>query len=77
MYNLTVSPAYALQAAAGVDLARAQSLLRLATDLAWPIILDSHFKHSTIETRMKMETGGIHRQGLRLGVWPLLVTAYG
>ena len=51
------------------DPAKVQTLLKSCMELMDTVILGGGFKTSTVESRMKMEAGGIARQGLRLGVY--------
>ena len=49
------------------DPSRAESLLEANLSLAEVVVLGGLLKMSPVEARMKMEGGGVLRQGLRLG----------
>ena len=49
------------------DPAKVQTLLQSCVELMDAVVLGGGFKTSTVENRMRMEAGGIARQGLRLG----------
>ena len=46
----------------------AVSLLKLCLELHQSLVLDGSVKLSIIEARMDMESGGVLRQGLRMGM---------
>ena len=46
-----------------------EALLRMALDLVDVMVLSGLLKTSLVEARMKMETGGLLRQALRLGLY--------
>ena len=46
---------------------RVEALLRMALDLVDVMVLSGLLKTSLVEARMKMETGGLLRQALRIG----------
>ena len=58
------------------DPAKVQTLLQSCVELMDAVVLGVGFKTSTVENQMRMEAGGIARQGLRLGVWCVYGTAY-
>lgn len=47
-------------------------LLRMALDLVDVMVLSGLLKTSLVEARMKMETGGLLRQALRIGLYFLV-----
>ena len=49
------------------DPGKAVNLLKLSLELSEVMVLNGLLKLSVLETRMKMEPGGVERQGLRLG----------
>ena len=49
-----------------------EGLLRMALDLVDVMVLSGLLKTSLVEARMKMETGGLLRQALRLGLYFLV-----
>lgn len=49
------------------DPGKAANLLRLCLELSEVMVYNGLLKLSVLETRMKMEPGGVERQGLRLG----------
>lgn len=51
----------------GQDSSRAANLVHLCLELAEVMVLNGLLKLSVVETRMKMEPGGVERQALRLG----------
>ena len=61
------SQAALLRAAIGQDPSKAAGLVHLCLELAEVMVLSGLLKLSVIETRMKMEAGGVERQALRLG----------
>ena len=46
-----------------------EGLLRMALDLVDVMVLSGLLKTSLVEARMKMETGGLLRQALRIGLY--------
>ena len=56
-----------MRAAISKDPSKAANLLRLSLELAEVMVLGGFLKLSVVEARMKMEPGGVDRQGLRLG----------
>ena len=58
------SQAALLRAAIGQDPSKAAGLVHLCLEV---MVLSGLLKLSVIETRMKMEAGGVERQALRLG----------
>lgn len=61
------SQAALLRAAISKDPSSVASLLQLSLELTEVIVLNGVLKLSVVETRMKMEPGGVERQALRLG----------